>query len=194
MLNEFKPTVFFLVKFFALFGMLSALYGWFIQSYDTLSPPQTDPLTRTVAGNCVKTAGVFGYSAYLLENDHLKHGSKKEQTYDSIRLNDVYALSVEEGCNGVNIMILFVSFVFAFGGKSWNMILFIPSGLLFIHMANIGRLFLLSFLNVEWGGRAFHFFHKYGFTAFIYLAVLFLWLLWVTRFSGKNRKEKEHVS
>lgn len=186
MWKEFKPTILFLAKFFGIYLLFSLLYGFFISSYDTSDPPQTDPITKYIAVNCGKTATFLGYQIRIVENDHINAYTKSEVTYDSIWLNDSYAISVEEGCNGVNIMILFVAFVVAFGGKLVNMLIFIPAGLVFIHLSNIARLILLSLLNVEWGGQAFHFFHKYGFTAVIYFSVFLLWYLWVVKFSGKE--------
>ncbi len=192
MLKEFRPTIIFLVKFLGVYLVLSALYGLYIKNYDQSDPPVTDPLTQLVTINCTRTAGLFGYQWSIIENDHLNWPKKEEeQTFDSVYLNDQYAISVEEGCNGVNIMILFLAFVVAFGGRLVNMLIFIPVGILFIHLCNIGRLLLLSLLNVEWGGRAFHFFHKYGFTAVIYLSILILWYLWVTRFSGRKTRSQK---
>ncbi len=186
MWKEFKPTILFLAKFFGIYFLFSMLYGFYISSYDTSDPPQTDPITKYIAVNCGKTASILGYQFRIIEDDHVNAVNKSEVTYDSIWLDNNYAISIEEGCNGINIMILFVAFVVAFGGKLLNMVLFIPAGLLFIHISNIARLMLLSLLNVEWGGEAFHFFHKYGFTAVIYLSVFLLWYLWVVKFSGKQ--------
>ncbi len=191
MLREFKPTIIFLVKFFAVYGGLSIAYGLYIGSYDKADPPVTDPITQLVAVNCTRSAGILGYEWNIIENDHLNWESKEEQTFDSVYLNGKYAISVEEGCNGINIIILFIAFIVAFGGKLLNMILFIPAGILFIHLFNIGRLLLLSLLNVEWEGKAFHFFHKYGFTAVIYVSVLILWYVWVSHFSGRSGKAKK---
>src|SRR5690606_13614025 len=147
-----------------------------IKSYDTAVPPKTDPITQLIAINCTKTANILGYETKIYKNDHLHHPSASdEQTFDSIWFDGKYAVSIEEGCNGINIIILFLAFVIAYGGKLKNMLIFIPLGIIFIHIANISRLFALSILNVEFDGRAFHFFHKYAFTAIIYLAVLLLW-------------------
>lgn len=170
------------------------LYGLFISKYDSAASPETDPITSYMTVSCGRTANIFGYDSEYIWNDHLNHDEKSEVTYDSLFLNGVYAISVEEGCNGINIMILFMAFVVAFGGKLLNTVLFIPAGILFIHLANIGRLLLLALLNVEFGGQAFHFFHKYGFTAVIYLAVFLLWYLWVVKFSGKEIFNKKKVS
>ncbi len=186
MWQEFKPTIFFLIRFFVIYFGFSALYGYFIRHYDMAEPPATDPITRLVTYNCANTFGWLGYEPAVVRNDHLNAEVMPEQTYDSLWLDDNYAVSIEEGCNGINIMIVFMAFVVAIGGRLPNMLLFIPAGLIFIHLANILRLLLLSLLNVEWGGRAFHFFHKYGFTAVLYLAILILWYLWVSRYSGKN--------
>ena len=184
MWKEFKPTILFLVKFFAIYLVFSTLYGLFIANYD--EDKVLDPITRFVAVNCVSSASAIGYETEIVEDDHLRMDSEEEQTFDSIWLDSIYAVSVEEGCNGINIMILFVAFVVGFGGRLKNMLWFIPAGLFFIHLANIGRLLLLSLLNVEWGGRGFHFFHKYGFTAVLYLAILLLWYLWVMHLNGKT--------
>ncbi len=190
MLKEFKPTILFLVKFFVIFLALSAMYGQYIKSYDTADPPQTDPITRFVTYNCVGAGNMMGYETMVLENDHLNYRVEDETTFDGLLMDGMNAISVEEGCNGISIMLLFVAFVIAFGGKLLNLVIFIPAGLLFIHLANIGRLMLLSLLNVEMGGQAFHFFHKYFFTASIYLAVLLLWYLWAVKFSGKTTAKK----
>jgi hypothetical protein len=39
------------------------------------------------------------------------------------------ALNVYEGCNGINVMIVFVAFIFAFGGSGKKMTWFIPLGI-----------------------------------------------------------------
>lgn len=191
MWQEFKPTIIFLAKFFAVYGFLSFGYGKYISHYDSLDKPSTDPITSFVTFNCTNSATIFGYEPVIVQNDHQNQLERySEQNYDSIWLDGKYAISVEEGCNGVNIIILFLAFIVAFGGKLLNTLLFIPGGILFIHAANIGRLMLLSLLNVKYDGQGFHFFHKYGFTAVIYLAILLLWILWVTKFSGRKFKKR----
>lgn len=187
-LNEFKPTIFFLLKFVLIYLLGSTLYGLFISNYDLQA--KLDPATRWITYQCASTANIFGYETEVLEDDHLNWQGEDEQTFDSLWLNAQYAISVEEGCNGINIMILFVAFVIGFGGRWLNMLLFIPAGLFFIHLANLGRLMLLSLLNVEFEGRGFHFFHKYGFTAVLYVAILILWYFWVMRWNGKSQKLK----
>lgn len=185
MLKEFKPTILFLAKFFGLYLILSVLYGMYIKSYDEQKPPQLDSITRAVTYNVVQVAELFGYKGSVVQNDHMNFTSEEEQTFDSIYLNGAYAISVEEGCNGINIMILFLAFVIGFNGRLKQMLWFIPLGFLAIHAFNLGRLLLLAYMNVELNGNGFHFFHKYFFTASIYLAVLGIWYVWVAKVSGR---------
>lgn len=193
MLKEFKPTIFFLAKFFGIYLLLSTLYGIFIKSYDEQMPAELDSITRAVTYNVVQIASIFGYDGSIVQNDHLNYSSDLETTYDSIYLNEKYAISVEEGCNGINIMILFLAFVVGFSGSLKNMLWFIPTGFFAIHIFNLGRLILLAYMNVELNGNGFHFFHKYFFTASIYLAVVLIWYVWVAKVSGRlspNRVEE----
>lgn len=190
MWQQFKPTIYFLLRFFGVYLVLSVAYGLYINQYDTASPAQTDPFTRMITYQCSGSSQWLGYRSQVIEDDHRNYTSNEEQTYDSLWLNDQYAISIEEGCNGLNLMILFVAFIIGFGGSPLRQLLFIPAGLLFIHLANLGRLLLLSWLNIEWSAEAFHFFHKYGFTAVIYLAIFLLWYLWVMHFSGKFSSKK----
>jgi len=190
MWTEFRPTILFLVKFFVIYLLGSWLYGMFIAQYDLAD--NLDPVTRWVTYQCAGSAEMIGYEATVVEDDHKNYeGSFDEQTYDSLYMDAMAAVSVEEGCNGVNIMILFMAFVIGIGGKALNTLIFIPAGLLFIHLANIGRILLLALLNVEFDGRGFHFFHKYGFTAVLYLAILILWYFWVMRWNGKTALKRK---
>ena len=189
MWKQFKPTILFLAKFFGIYILFSVLYGFFIQQYDSQEPAQVDPITSIVADHCTRGASLVGYGTILIPNEHLRRETAPEQTFHSLWLDDQYAVSIEEGCNGINIMILFTAFVVAFGGKGLNMAVFIPLGWVFIHLANLSRLFLLSYLNISLESQAaFHFFHKYGFTAVLYLAILLLWYFWVMHWNGLSGK------
>ena len=99
---------------------------------------------------------------------------------------DQIILNVFEGCNGLNVIIVFLAFILAFGGSVRKMFWFIPVGLLAIHAFNLGRIMLLYFLSYT-GSNYFHYFHKYLFTAVIYGAVFFLWWLWIILNHGERK-------
>lgn len=192
MWRDFRPTLFFLFRFFLTYALLSAAYGYFIKQYDEASPSETDPITKNIVVQLAFMAEAFGYEVTIDEDDHRNYAqSKDEQTYDSIRLNNVKAIAVEEGCNGISVMILFVAFVLAFGGSGKKAAWFIPLGLAFIHIANILRLFLLALLKIYFDQQYFYFFHKYGFTAVLYAAVFLLWYIWVQHIVVNRKSENE---
>jgi exosortase family protein XrtF len=87
-------------------------------------------------------------------------------------------LRVYEGCNGINVMIVFVAFLFAFQGLSRRGSVFILIGLMIIHLANLLRIVLLFWVAKEYQ-IYFYYVHKYIFTAILYVIVLLLWWVWV---------------
>jgi exosortase family protein XrtF len=183
MLREFKPTILFLIKFGVIFGLGSLIYGNYVRGYQQLEDPTPDPITEWVAIQTSEIVKVLGYDAHLWYPDD----DPLVVIYITGFEDDNVAFY--EGCNGINIMILFVAFVFAFGNRYKNMLWFIPAGLVAIHLFNLLRLVSLSVMATL-SHSVFHFFHKYAFTGVIYAFVLLLWYLWATRF-GKPAKSEE---
>jgi exosortase family protein XrtF len=176
-MDSFKPTVYFLIRFGVLYGVGSLLYSWYIGSYD----PAPDPLTILVSNHLQSFLSIFGQEISL-EVDEV-------MPYVLVTYQGVPNVSVFEGCNGLVVMILFVAFVVAFRGKSnISALWFIPAGLLAIHLFNMIRLSLLIVIN-HYQSNLFHFYHKFLFTAVIYLFVLIFWVLWV-RLQTKRLEDK----
>lgn len=167
MLDSFKPTLNFLIRFIVIYGVGSLLYSLYIAHYD----PKPDGLTEVVAKQMAWTMNAFGQKVDLYEVDM--------DPYVGVMYKDTQSVSIFEGCNGLAVMILFAAFVFAFrGGNNKAALWFIPLGFLFIHLFNILRLALLIVINYHYT-NAFHFYHKFVFTGIIYAFVLLLWVWWV---------------
>jgi exosortase family protein XrtF len=176
-MESFKPTILFLIRFGVLYGLGSLSYSWFIGSYD----PSPDPSTVMVSNHLQSFFSFFGQEI-TLDVDEL-------MPYVLVTYNGIPSVSVFEGCNGLAVMILFVSFVLAFRGKNNLAALwFIPAGLAAIHLFNMIRLSLLIVIN-HYQSNLFHFYHKFFFTAVIYLFVLIFWVFWV-RLQTKGLKDK----
>jgi hypothetical protein len=101
MWREFRPTIFFLLKFFGVYLSLSWVYGIYVANYANQTPPVVDPITRSISLHFSSAAIVTGYEIWLEKNYHLKSARAAEQTFDGIWLDSFYALSIEEGYNGV---------------------------------------------------------------------------------------------
>ncbi len=173
--KEFKPTILFLAKFIGLYIVGNLLYGWYVTAYH----PKPDPVTRWVTQ---QTASALRTSGWDCEAHDLPG---KATTY--IELNNRAVISVFEGCNGLNVMIIFAAFLVAFGPITKSMAWFLPLGLLVIHLTNLGRIGLLFVVSLQLPDQ-FYFVHKYLFTAIIYVAVFLFWIWWVTKFALKNAK------
>lgn len=170
---DVKPAVRFLGIFLGCYLGLSILYGLWIESLGSLPDGMTREVSREVAG----ILKGLGYDAETRPNPlgptvFLYLGEEK-------------IINVFEGCNGLNVMIVFLSFVFAFGGSARNIAWFIPAGFLAIHVTNLARVLWLFWLAAV-DAKLFYYFHKYLFTAVIYLIVFALWWFWVTRWNGKT--------
>jgi exosortase family protein XrtF len=165
-LEEFKPSIFFLLKFLGLYIVGNILYGLFVHAWY----PAVDPITAWVTQQTSGVLTLCGWETHVVENTH--------KATANIIYEGKAILAVFEGCNGLNVMIIFVAFLFAFGPYSKRLIWFTPLGLIIIHIFNLFRIFLLFFVSIEMQ-KFLYFTHKYFFTAILYVIVFALWVIWI---------------
>lgn len=166
LIQQFKPTILFLAKFLGMYVAGSLLYGWFI----TYFHPAPDPITIWVTNQTAGIIRFLGWDVVAMYSDTIPTVS--------IVLKVKSVVSVYEGCNGVNVLIIFWSFLFAFGPLRKRLLIFLIIGSAIIHVANLIRVCVLFFVAYYYSS-ALYFFHKYLFTAAIYVVVLLLWLWWI---------------
>jgi exosortase family protein XrtF len=172
-LLEFKPTIFFLLKFLGIYLAGNILYGILITSFE----PRADPITHTVT---IQTGIVLNVCGYRVDVEDRVNKPTTEITYFGKT-----KLSVYEGCNGINTMIIFIAFLLAFGPLSRPVLWFVPLGLIIIHLVNLARITLL-FLVSEYMPKAMYFTHKYLFTAILYVVIFAMWFWWVKAYALKK--------
>ncbi len=176
-IKEFKPTIFFLVKFIGIYVVANLLYGVFVTAYT----PQPDPVTRIVSEH---TSGVLHVLGWQTET---RDDIRKPTT--QLICDGKSVLAIYEGCNGINVMIIFVAFLMAFGPVNRTLLWFIPVGLIILHAMNLLRIGLLFYVSL-FMPRFMYFTHKYFFTAILYVVVFVLWVWWVKKYA----KEKPSVT
>jgi exosortase family protein XrtF len=172
--QEFKPTIYFLGKFIALYLIGNLLYGLYVTDFS----PKPDPVTRSVT---VQTGFILTQCGWPMNvRDH-------ESKPNAVLLyNSEPALNVYEGCNGINTIIIFVAFLVAFGPASKSLLWFLPLGVFIIHLMNLLRITLLFFV-AEYRPDFMYFIHKYVFTGVLYAAIFLLWILWVKKFATDQK-------
>lgn len=175
---QFKPFLLFLTKFIVCYLVLSILYQAYLDTFDVKNY-EVDGITQLVAEQSNYVLSLFNSDSYILPN--LVEPSVK------LYYHGKWVARIIEGCNAISIIILFISFVLAFTGKLKQMVFFILSGIVIIHVFNIIRIVLLSMAIFHYP-KSQHFLHGVVFPLFIYGVVFGLWVIWVNKFSLYAKK------
>ena len=175
---QFKPFLVFLVKFALSYLILALVYQSYLNQFDEKAF-EVDGFTKLVANHVKKILTIFDNHSYIKTN--LQDISVK------LYYHDEWVSRIVEGCNGLSVIILFISFVFAFTGKIKQTIVFIFTGSLLIYLFNVIRIVLLC-------TAIFHFpkyepiLHGVIFPLFIYGIVFILWIIWINNYSSYAKK------
>lgn len=165
MIREFRYALKFLGIFLGLYLTLNVVYGWWVESYK-----RADPITWISTKQAARILNIVGEPVEVWYKEN-------SRSVTMIRHGDV-VVNVFEGCNGINVVIVYIAFIVAFGGQVRNMLWFVPLGIFIIYLFNLGRIAGL-YLVAHYLPDYFYYVHKYAFTASIYLIVFMLWLWWV---------------
>ena len=107
-----------------------------------------------------------------------------------IYINNTPAIRIEPVCNGLELMVLYISFFLCIPGRLKFKIIYVLGGIAIIFVLNTIRQMLLAY-NYIYFNSTFEFNHKYTFIAVIYFAVFLLWRQWLTNDSiiAENRNK-----
>ncbi len=95
----------------------------------------------------------------------------------AITINNHLVIDISDPCNGLEVYVLYIGFLYCFPGSWQRRLLFIIYGVLSIYLANTLRCGLLAWLNM-FHRKWYDFSHHYVFTTLVYLLVFFLWKLY----------------
>ncbi|WBV55493.1 exosortase family protein XrtF [Chryseobacterium daecheongense] len=173
MLKDFKPVLSILLRFIIIYVVLLLGYQFYLNSYKETG---LDPFSRMIAEQVSYIQNVLKYPTQLY-ND-----VEKEQVWFYVK--NVYVTRMVEGCNAISVMILFVSFVFAFykGAKTF---IFVLIGLVILYVINVLRIVGINLLVSDYKQYE-KMAHDFLFPAVIYGTVVILWLVWIKFFALKN--------
>ncbi len=163
----------FLGKFLLTYLLLTFLYECYLGQFDA-KKFEVDSVTQLVAKQTKNLMLFFNYEAEIIQNTG--------QPAINMFYNQRFMARIIEGCNGLSVIILFVSFVIAFSGKIKATILYIIGGSLLIYILNVARIALLCILMYYFPKQE-HVLHGVFFPLFIYGVVFLLWIIWVNKFS-----------
>jgi exosortase family protein XrtF len=169
----YKPFLVFLGKFLLTYLLLTLVYKSYLSQYD-VQQFEVDSFTQIVANQTRDLMLLFNCDASIAPNI--------KESAVNIYYNQRSMARIIEGCNGLSVIILFISFVVAFSGKIKPTVLFLLGGSLLIHILNVSRIALLCVLMYYYPKQQ-HLLHGVLFPLFIYGVVFLLWIIWVNKFS-----------
>lgn len=178
-MNKQKNVVIFLVKFFATYFVLFAIYATYLNNSQEKTPKfKTASITTLVADQTVSLLDFFGYDAGAFQH--------KEELSVKLIIDSSYTARVIEGCNAISIIILFIAFIVAFSGTLKATLIYVILGSIFIYFINIIRIAFLAVMIYKHPNQQ-EFLHNLVFPAIIYGTVFLLWVFWVNKFSNYKK-------
>lgn len=175
--ENLKPILFFIAKFFVTYIVLTVLYSYYLTPYLEVHKI-ADPFTKWTSDAVAWLMNQMGFVAESIQY--------KNETFMQFVLDGEEVSKVNEGCNSVSVMIIFVSFVVAFSQKIGQTGLYILVGLGLMLAANLSRIVLLNYI-IRYMPSYAKSAHDYLFPAIIYGMVVVLWLAWVQFFVLKKK-------
>ncbi|WBV59526.1 exosortase family protein XrtF [Chryseobacterium camelliae] len=173
MLKDFKPVLSILLRFIIIYLVLLFAYQFYLNSFKETG---LDPFSRMITEQVRLVQNMWGFPTLLYDD------IKGEQVWFQVKGN--YVTRMVEGCNAVSVMILFVSFIFAFY-KGIKTFIFVIAGLLILYIMNVLRIVGLNIAVSDYPDYS-KMTHDYAFPAVIYGTVVLLWLIWIKCFALKN--------
>lgn len=173
MLKDFKPVLGILLRFIIIYLVLLFAYQFYLTSFKEQG---LDPFSRMVAKQVMFLQNTMGFPSALYDD------VPKQQVWFHVKSQ--FVTRMVEGCNAISVMILFLSFVFAFY-KGVKTFVFVVVGLILLHIMNVSRISGLNIVYSEYP-RYGKMSHDYVFPAIIYGSVVVLWLVWIKFFALKN--------
>lgn len=159
------------------YGGLSLIYSYYLEASNG-SSYYPDFVTNVITNQAAQLLNLVGYDTVISE-------SVNELSL-RIAVRGQYLARVVEGCNGVSVIILFISFIVAFAGRLKTTLLYVFAGTVLIYLANLVRIVVLCIGFLYYPSQR-ELLHSIVFPGIIYGMVFLLWMIWVNRFSKINK-------
>ncbi|MBE9488833.1 MAG: exosortase family protein XrtF [Bacteroidetes bacterium] len=176
--KKYKSVIKFILTFLLVYSALSMSYKLYLDYSDGIKF-YPDYITNLVARQSRSLIETVGYKVEIVP--HPNEASMK------LIINDKYVARLIEGCNSISVIILFVSFIFAFSGKFKTTLFYMLFGCVLIYAVNLIRLVIITIglYNYPWRREILH---AVIFPLIIYGLVFLLWMFWVNRFANLKTK------
>lgn len=100
---------------------------------------------------------------------------------------------IEDDCNGIGSLGLFVAFVLAYPGSWRQRAWFLPMGLAVVYGVNVLRIAALIMIQAQ-VPALFDIAHELGTTLIFYAAIFGLWMVWARLGDGSRLRQRGHLT
>ncbi|MFY0626283.1 MAG: archaeosortase/exosortase family protein [Reichenbachiella sp.] len=159
----------FLIKAAIVFVVWQIAYHGFIKPNETID----NTLTEWVTASSVFGLTLLGFDSSSIDN--------------VIYINEIQSVKVANGCNGLELVALFLGFLICFPGNLKSKIVYGIFGSIAIELINILREITLA-LNYNYFRATFDINHKYTYALLVYAFVFIVWKHWIERYSVIAKK------
>ncbi len=180
LMKDFKPILIFILKFLVVWIVLLISYNFYLSRYHDDNKP--DPYSHQVAVWTESSLNALGFPAEAVDDPN--------RPWTWILMEGQKVSYVNEGCNAISIMLVFVAFIAAFSTTWKQTLLFILGGLIIIQIMNVFRIVVINYIfkyHHEYGEMA----HDYLFPALLYGTIVLLWIIWVKYFALKSIQKSD---
>jgi len=175
----------FILKAFAILVIWKVLYLAFLLPNRILDKP----LTYSVG-----VATTWLLNTYTSSSDYSTRSEVSnvatDQGYTPMPLQKIFfhqnnVVSIEDGCNALELFVLYVGFIICMPAKILRKTLFIVGGLIAIYITNVIRCAGVAYI-ILYHPRYADFAHHYVFTFVVYGLIIALWLIFSKKLSFAN--------
>ncbi|MEY3677889.1 MAG: hypothetical protein RI924_30 [Bacteroidota bacterium] len=146
------------------------------------------PLTNLVGS---QTVSILNFSHRTTSFTSSPFVSKKffegqliESNVSRITFNNFKVMHIADGCNGLELFVLYIGFILLLPSTLKRKVLYILSGVIIIHLANLIRCAGLATIEI-YIQSYFEFAHHYVFKIIIYGTIFLLWMCYARKLSFK---------
>ncbi len=169
-MHSLKDLIFVFLRFFGAYGLMLYFYNKYLENQSKID--FIDPITKEIASQVSILLNKIGYL------NQLKDMASKNAMAIYFDQPGRIVSYINEGCNAISIMIIFIAFCFAFYSDFFKTIGYLVFGLVIIYFSNIFRIVLLNIIYFKYNDYA-KFSHDIIFPIIIYGTIMLLWVYWI---------------
>lgn len=183
LLTNYKLVIHFILTFVVVYALLTFSYKFYLD-YSSNSSYYPDYITHLVGKQIESVLNSMGYLTNVVPHD--------EEPTLKVIMEQKYLARIIEGCNGMSVIILFITFLMSFRDTWKRTLFFILAGSVLIYSVNLLRIVLLTIglYHYPWRSEVMH---EVIFPLVIYGMVFLLWMFWVRGFVKKQNKNNVYV-